>query len=288
MNAYDRLLTWASELGQGDWGRWRDVCRYLGLEPTVAACALSDLGHVEFDWVGNRFAVAAPAAILLPRSSGSALLTGARPTGLRRQMEERAENLRHDVYLHPPIDQDHGPATWLCEGALEDLPSFCAELGMQFQVQSGRHLLTSLPPATFESAAIRERPIDRLPRSWFDSRVRRFKRIEEQARDGLWSVEEPRRKAHYVHRAGTWYRVPVREYGAYLAHPQETFLHYSTSDTSLLVDAEAPLPPLLARALTLQSGRIPRRGRRVHYLNVDRPLADTIAVSLAAKYEILP
>jgi hypothetical protein len=76
VNAYDRLLTWASELGGADWGRWRGVCRYLALEPTTAACALSDLGHVEFDWVDNRFAAAAPAAILLPRSSGSALAPG--------------------------------------------------------------------------------------------------------------------------------------------------------------------------------------------------------------------
>jgi hypothetical protein len=287
VNAYDRLLTWASELGGADWGRWRGVCRYLALEPTTAACALSDLGHVEFDWVDNRFAAAAPAAILLPRSSGSALLTGARSIDLERQLEERAQDFSHDVYLHPPIGQENGPSTWLCEGDLDDLPGFCADLQIQFQVQSGRHLVASLPAATLEAAAMRERPLDRLPRKWFDPHVRQFKRIGDQARDGLWSVDEERRKAHFVHRDGAWYRLSIREYGPYLAWPQETFLHYSTSQTALLVDTEAPLPPLLARALTLQSGRLPRRGRQIHYLNVDRPLAEAVAGSLATNLEIL-
>ena len=59
MNAYDLLLEWASERGQGSWRQWRDACSALAIgEPSQAARQLSALGHVEFDWVDSRFSCA--------------------------------------------------------------------------------------------------------------------------------------------------------------------------------------------------------------------------------------
>ncbi len=285
VNAYDELLRWASEIGDGRWAQWRDVCAHLHLDPTGAARSLSDLGHVEFDWAGDRFAVAPTAAILLPRSSGSILVTGARPVGLRERLEEMVADGPHDVYAHPLVGQVGGPSTWLCEGTLEDFPDFCTDLGIVFQVQSGRRLVAALPVATLATAAMLDRPLDRLPRDWFDARARTFVSLGTQSRPGMWRVHEPRRDAHYIYDGQGWHRVQVREYGPYLACPDEIFLRHSAGRMTLSVDREAPLPPLLARAATLQSGRIPRWERRLEYVNVDAPLAADIASRLGARLE---
>jgi len=283
MNAHDELLRWASEIGGGRWAQWRDVCAHLHLDPTGAARSLSDLGHVEFDWAGDRFAVAPTAAILLPRSSGSVLVTGARPVGLRERLDEMVADGPYDVYAHPVIGQDGGPSTWLCEGTLEDFPGFCADLGIVFQVQSGRRLVSALPVATLATSAMPERPPARLPRDWFDARARTFVSLGTASCPGLWRVHEPRRHVHYIYDGQGWHRVQVREYGPYLACPDETFLRHSAARMTLSVDREAPLPPLLARAATLQSGRIPRWEPRLEYVNVDAQLAADIARRLGAR-----
>src|SRR5204863_5080347 len=63
VNAYDLLLEWASERGEGSWRNWREACASLEIaEPSQAALGASALGHVEFEWVDNRLACAPPTA----------------------------------------------------------------------------------------------------------------------------------------------------------------------------------------------------------------------------------
>lgn len=286
MNAFDTLLRWASEVGSSSWQCWGDTAHYLGLEPSGAARALSDLGHVEFDWVANRFAAAPPTAILLPRSSGCILITGARPGGLRKRIEALATNGEFDVEVYPEIAQTAGPATWLAEGRLDDFGAFCGELGIAYAVQSGRQLVGELAVANIQTAALREHPTDRLPRDWFDESRRTFRSTARTATpDVWWRVHEARRKAYYVYKSGEWYRVPVREYAPYLACRASTFLCYNESAKTLSVDSLAPLPPLLARAATLQSGRLPLRGEWLGYVNVDGDLAEAIASRLGLPFQ---
>ena len=288
MTAADVLLEWVSEVGTGKWGSWRVVCQDLGLEPTGAARAFSDLGHVEFDWVNDEFAAVPPTAVLLPRSSGSVLITGARPRHFRERLEALACDGPFDVYCHPEVAQPGGPATWLCEGALDDFEPFCERLGITFQVQSGRHLAALVPVATMANAALRERPSERLPREWFDPGRRQFTTRAPDAQDGWWRVPEARRHAFFVRQGDEWFRVPVREYAPYLAYPQEVFLHYSAQDMVLEVDSGTALPPLLARAVTLQSGRLPQWDRRLRYVNVDQELVALVASRLTASVEAKP
>jgi hypothetical protein len=101
---------------------------------------------------------------------------------------------------------------------------------------------------------------------------------EHRGTDGLWWVEEFRRDIAFVRRAGEWYRVSTREYGPYLAYPDTSFISYSARPEFMTVDNAAPLPPLVARALTLQSGRLPfAEGATRHtYVNVDRELAELV------------
>ena len=278
MTPHDWLLRWASEQGQGSWHLWCDTCSGLGLEPNSAARTLSDLGHVEFDWEENRFSCAPPCAILLPRASGSALLTGARRSMWYSQLDALAASESHDVYLHPPVEQPNGPATWLLEADLGQIQSFCEEAKVEFQVQSGRDLLHRVGVATLESCGLPEAPPPTLPRFWFDVKARRFRWGEGLFQPGWWKVDEPRRHAYYVRTHDQWYRIPVREYAPYLNPMPLAPVTFNLETMTMAVDQMAPLPPLLARALTLQSGRLPRLNRSgaLEYVNVDGPLAGEV------------
>lgn len=285
-NAYDTLLEWASERGQGSWQQWRAACTALAIdEPSRAARRLSALGHVEFDWVDNRFACAPPTATLTLRASGCLLLTGARPRGLRNELSRLVEeDDTLDVDLRDPIEQDGGPATWLVEAEMDELERFCTLAALELHVHAGRRLLEALPPASLEAAGEPGRPSGRFPRSWFQPTPPFWLRPErpDGGEEGLWWVEEYRRKAAFVCRDGAWFRIPVREYGPYLAYPEVAFAAYNEPMALLEVEDRAPLPPLIARALTLQSGRLPKKTRagKHGYVNVDVELAALVRTKL--------
>ncbi len=292
MSEADLLLAWASEKGSGSWLNWRLASESLGLHPMVSARNLSALGHVEFDWISNQFCCAAPTAVLIPRSSGSVIITGARPTALRSELQTLSDDdsAPFDVYFHPPLTQNDGPETWLVEAEMDDVVGFCEASGLTFEVEAGRYIAELSPIATFENAAEPDEPDDRYPREWLDPAKGVFTAgsgtVEEE---GLWWVAEWRRKTSFVRKGGEWFRVPVREYGIYLAYPNLVFMRYRSDQSALDVDNRAPLPPLLARAATLQSGRLPLRDRSHHrYVNVDRELALVIANRLQARLELLP
>ena len=287
MNAYDYLLEWASEVGCGSWRAWREASDYLGLEPSSAARKLSALGHVEFDWVDDRFCCAPPTAVLTLRSSGCLLLTGARRRGLRERLELRweDEDAGYDIFLRPPREQEHGPATWLVEAEMHELERFCSDCGLEFHVDSGRRIAEALPRATLELVGEEGRPDDRFDRKWLDPELRCFRpESTTGSDDGLWWVDEHRRDVAFVRREGGWYRIPTREYGPYVAYPKQSFITYHRLLGFLSVDNAAPLPPLLARTATLQSGRLAEQdgpGRHT-YVNIDPGLVELIEDRLDA------
>ena len=283
MNAFDSLLEWASELGSGSWRAWREACDYLQVEPTLAARRLSALGHLEFDWIDDRFAAAPPAAVLTLHSSGCLLLTGARRRGDRERLEGLYAQGDYDIDLRPPIAQEDGPETWLIEAELDEVERFCADAGLALEIDSGRRIAEALPRASLDLCAEEGRPDPRFPRKWIDPKLGLPRTNVPASTDGLWWVEEYRRDVAFVRRDGTWFRVPTREYGPYLAYPEHAFITYSKDAARLAVDNRAPLPPLLARAATLQSGRLPSRdGYRHTYVNIDEQLAELIQEKLDA------
>ncbi len=280
MNAYDLLLEWASERGGGSWESWKAVCGDVGVEPNGAARSLSALGHLEFDWVASRFNCAPPVAVLTLHSSGCVLVTGARRRGMRQTLEEIYEEYQDiSVELLPPASQDTGPETWLVEADLADVERFCELVGMHFEIDSGRRIAKAMPRATLELVGEQERPDSRFPRRWFDPRIRDFQlERPDGGEEGLWWVEEYRREVAFVCRDGSWFRVPTREYGPFVAHPDVSFITYQPAVGFLTVNNATPLPALLARAATLQSGRLPCRedAQRHTYVNIDEELARLI------------
>jgi hypothetical protein len=286
---YDRLLEWTSERGQGSWGVFKSACEYLGgMEPNRAAHALSALGHLEFDWVRNRFACCPPTAVLTLHSSGSVIVTGQRRRGYRQRLEAlfADHEAEFDIDLREPLPQEDGPDTWLVEAGMADVSRFCESAGLDFQVDSGRRLARELPSANLETVAEPDRPDPRFPRRWFDPHFGIFRtQPPNETDEGLWWMDRGfGREEAFVRRRDSWYRVPVREYGPWLAYPDKTFLGYDSERGFLAVDKSTRLPPLIDRALTLQSGRLPLdRGHRRVYVNVDDELAGLVVAHLDGK-----
>jgi hypothetical protein len=284
VNGYDTVLEWASELGAGSWQAWREVCHGLNLGANTAARKLAALGHVEFDWVDNRFAAAPPAAVLTLRSSGCLLLTGGRRRSLRARLEQLYAEGDYSIDLRAPVRQDGGPQTWLVEADIDEAHRFCADAGFAFELDSGRRMLEALPRASLEVCAEEARPDPRFPRARLNAELGRFEPNVEASRDGLWWVEEYRRAVAFIRREGMWYRVTTREYGPFLAYPDRSFITYRSGAGVLSVDNQAPLPPLVARAATLQSGRLAKRegASRQAYVNIDPELGELIEDRLDA------
>lgn len=281
MNGYDTLLEWASELGAGSWRAWRDTCTHLRVEPNSAARKLAALGHVEFDWVDDRFAVAPPTAVLTLRSSGCLLLTGARRRGLRERLERLYEEEEFDIDLRDPVPQERGPATWLIESELDEMKRFCDAAGLELEVDSGRRIAEAMPIASLDRCGEEGAPDPRFARQWFNPKLGLFETNVPPTQSGLWWVREDRRAIAFIRRDRSWYRIPTREYGPYLAYPKYSFINYRGALNALSVENQAPLPPLVARAVTLQSGRLAKRDGRWHtYVNVDEPLAELIQTKL--------
>ena len=276
------MLEWASEAGGGNWRTWRDACGHLDLEENAAATKLSALGHIEFDWVDNRFGVAPSVAVLTLHSSGCLLLTGSRRRGLRHRLESLYAEGDYGIDLRLPVAQADGPETWLVEADLDDMQDFCNDAELAFEIDSGRRILEALPRASLELCAEEGRPDPRFVRRWLNPRFGILEIDVDPSTDGLWWVKEDRRDVAFIRRAGTWFRVPTREYGPYLAYADRSFIAYKSSVDVLSVDNQAPLPPLVARALTLQSGRLAKAdgGSRHAYVNVDEALAELVQAKL--------
>jgi hypothetical protein len=293
MSRVNALLEWASEAADGSWRDWREACGELDLEPTSAIQNLASLGHVEIDWRTDRFCCPAPTAAFLHRSSGSVLLTGARPRGLVDRLTELGDALLDlDFVVHDARPQARGPDTILIEIDLGDAEAFCAAADLAWTFDPAGRIAAALAVASLRTVAMREPwpPRDDLPRRRFDPVRGRFVADGGRGDHGLWHYDGYRRAEAWFFDGECWWHMPIREYGPYLAHPDVALLRYRREARQLLVFVEAPLPPLHARAVTLASGRLPARTAVAGppawaYENVTENLAGRIADSLSAQLE---
>jgi hypothetical protein len=288
MGRFDSLLEWASEMAEGSWAAWRDACLELQVEPTWAMQDLAALGHVEVDWAKDRFSCPPSTAAFLHRSSGSMLVTGARPRGLLDDLFALEATLQDlDFVIHEPAPQSRGPRTVLIEAELDDVEELCQAAGLDYVFDPASRIADALPQASLDHVANHENwpPRDEVPRRRFDPQTMRFRVTSDADETGLWWYDGYRREEAWIRNTDGWWQVPTREYAPFLAHPQVVFLRYLADHRQLFVPPSAPLPPLQARAATLASGRLPRRASGSGpaawiYENVSGELADSISASL--------
>jgi len=293
-DGHDALLWWCSEVGSGKTRAYLDACRYLGLDPWHAAWALSQLGHVEFDWRAGAFAAAPTVLTTIPGIPSRLLVCGARPAhfleGLRRAAEDAQLNV--NVSEAPCHQYGEGPSTILIDADPADAAQLAGAAGVAFVPAAHERLVTLLPAITAELVGEPEEPDERFPRAPVDPDTFhvRWDWAWDPGRDGLWryrTFNDPR--ATYLRRDGGSLRLAAAEYGPYLMDRDpdaEPPVRYLEAGRVLAVEGYAPLPALHARAACLCSGRVPLRPRydadthEDHYVNVDPPTAERIMTSL--------
>ena len=285
--AYDTLLLWCSEVGSGPWKAFRDACWHLELDPSGAVRALSQLGHIEFDWSGARWAAAPTVLVGIPDLPGRLLLTGARTSTTLDEL--RAATAGLDVEVPPPFAQRGvGPSTVLIEVEAADAGALAAAAGINLIADAGPRLAALAPPADIDLVSESAWPDDRFGHCTIDPHTfaPRWDDPTPDGADGLWLyLTWGRRHAYYLRRDGAWRRLIAPEWGPYaMDRPPDAdkLIEYEPAHRTLIVDAAAPLPALHARAMCLCSGRLPYRVAHAEgyvqdrYVNVDPFLAATV------------
>jgi hypothetical protein len=290
--AHDTLLVWCSEVGSGPWKAFRDACWHLELAPHASARALSQLGHVEFDFSGGRWAIAPTVLVGINGLPGRLLLTGARATDTLDELRAAAGGL--DVDIPAPFAQRGvGPSTVLVEVDPADAGAFAAAAGLELVPDAGPRLADLAPPADLDVIAESAWPDERFGHCTIDPHTLRARWDEDapDGADGLWLYETwGRRHAHYLRRDGVWRRLIAPEWGPYVMDRPDgadALVRYEPAHRTLVVAAAAPLPALHARAACLCSGRLPYRVASApgyaedRYVNLNPAVAATLMARLA-------
>jgi hypothetical protein len=268
----------------------------VGLQASLAAQRLGQLGHVEFDWRARNAAAAVETICSIPTLDGIYLLTGARPLDLVERLEQLASE-GYDISFHPAQHQNGiAPSTVFAEGEQAEMLRFSKAAGVRFELLAGPRLASVLPPLRLDRLADRAQPDRRFPYAPVEHETMRprWNASERPTSDGLWLFgSHARQHTYYLCVNSEWWHIPTHEYAAYLARAllgeQRPVIAYDAIDRHLLVSRRAPLPPLQARAAALCSGRAPRVARNGDgelddvYVNVDAKTADAIVCSLRAR-----
>lgn len=290
--AQDTLLTWCSEVGAGPWKAFRDACWHLDLPPGGAARALSQLGHVEFDWSGGRWAAAPTVLVGVADLPGRLLLTGARTSTTLQ--EASAAAAEHDVDVAAPFAQRGvGPSTVLVEADPADAAPFAAAAGVDLVADAGPRLARLAPAADLDVVSESAWPDERFGHCTIDPHTfeARWDQDVPDGADGLWLyMTWGRRHTYYLRRDGVRRRLVAPEWGPYVMDrpPRaDPLVRYEPAHRTLVVNAAAPLPALHARAACLCSGRLPYRVAHApgyiedRYVNVNEAVAATLMARLA-------
>jgi hypothetical protein len=296
--AHDTLLTWCSEVGSGETASFLASCRELGLDPWSASRDLSQLGHLEFDWRGGRFAAAPPLLTTVPGVPSRLLLCGARPHGLLERLHDAAEEGELDVIVAGAGAHQFGtgPSTVLIEGDPADAPALCEASGIRWEPAAHRRLASLLAEVTPSGMGESELPDTRFPQAPVDplSFDVRWDWDWDDGREGLWryrTYADPR--VAYLRSGAECLRLAEVEYGPYVMdRPADADppISYRPSARVLVVEGKAPLPDLHARVACLCSGRVPLRQYFAvdtfedHYVNVDSETARRIFESLGVDW----
>ncbi len=299
-DAHDALLAWCSETGSGTIDSFRRSCRALELPVNRSARALSQLGHVEFDWQKGRYAAAPTTLTTIPGLPGLLLLTGSRPNNLIAEMAEIAAQSDLDVDVHRELQHQFGagPSTAFVDVDPADGPEFCAEVGIDWSACASAEIAAVLPPLTVENATVRHRPDERHPHALLDMHTFR-PRWDEGAGDGhegMWFYRTWGRRYEMILRSSDAEPRLVLDptYAPYLMDRAgepgdiDPVVSYQRTHRLLTVNAAAPLPALHARCACLCSGRLPIRHdiapgiAHEIYVNINPQTAELILRSLGA------
>ncbi len=258
------LLMYLSELGHGNWSRFRQGLEYLAADDeelyrTVKARQLSMLGHVEFAFEGDlRWAVCEPTIAWLSQDDQ---LTGTLCGGRSQQLLEKLAQvcIELDCKLSQ-IPQAEGP-----DAILVNVPSnsvgeqLAQQAGLKSQPDAAERLAEILPDIEAYRALC---PYEPAPRGYkterYDAEQLRWIEVEEDRQPGFYRYTHYRRE----------YRLKLPETSAkmppyigifvWLQYKKRVVFTYDPKTKTLRGPASAILPPLFGRAAVLCSGFLPQ------------------------------
>ncbi|UJW30000.1 hypothetical protein L3Q67_32955 [Saccharothrix sp. AJ9571] len=303
----DLMLRWMSETGAGGIRSLRDHLTWLArtsdTDATAAASGrwvreLLALGHAEVWWEQDRWATTPSVIARLPVADGTAVVTGARPTGIAEKLQ--ASEVAFHVHHTEPADGDLPmPASWLIQfDDVAVLREVAANVGARYAGCAAIRLAAHLPVASLGRPSpppARVTDLERLNPSG------RFVRVTDKSElDGLYRLRANGRVVHLYRHRGEWLHTD-RATGTFidLARRGTRVLRWRSEGRegrthigTLFVDQHAmPLPALQARALTLCSGRAPdvsHSAQTSSYSNVPLAIANQVAESLHQVIEQIP
>lgn len=295
----DLLMRWVGEEAAGTWPGFRRAHDWLLSEsgaPSAVpawrtAWTLASLGHMEVDWVEERWAAAEPCLTTLPSAGAIAVLVGARPRALEESFWRYADAEAPPDLLPATASSPGAPTTFYVQYGTEDvLMDFADRLGVRVERRAAETLGRNLPE--IEKIVEQAEPAAPPPRSFeiqkFNSETLRWDAAADGHTYGLFRYRAPGEVRHLLFDVG--YRHVSREAGiwAVLAHTGRNVIAYApdTVNGELRVPRLAGLPLLQARAAVLCTGLVPAfEHGTLRFSNVPRQLADRIAASLGQTVE---
>jgi hypothetical protein len=303
--SYDLFLDWLSERGSGRWYSFVAAHDWLfnagrrqaeRIAPGWTARTLSDLGHLEVDWQGQRWSVTPPLLTVLPTAGARSLLTGGRTRMLMRSLEEETSEAVTDNVIYARHRQDAAPdAIFLVSRDEAEVEQLAHRLGIRYEYSAADTLSRVLPSLAGYLAVSGSTP---APTGYearrFDPAALRWSPTSSDLAPGLFMYEvhgisryrfvSELRVSHEVERAiGTY---------AELQRTGRQVLGWRANDVNgtLTVPAQAPLPALHARVATACSGlaaRFSKVDASNRYVNVPSEIAERIATSLGQELQEL-
>lgn len=299
MTPGDRLLYTLSAKRDLSWPSFKKLFELL-CGPHLAPADLEDanlaryetargfdaLGHVELDLGSNLRIYAAPPVLALLPVSGfpQAVLTGARSPGSTEIWRERAHSYGAKLQLEIWPQEDHSQRfpsrVWVNAETREGLRSFAADIGVHFQENPAAWRILNLAGSLDQFLAGCEwQRSEKL--NWeerhFKPEELRFSMTPSTGETQLIKYIHPSRQypIHFLWRGFEAARVDP-DWGrfAILSGTRRNVIHYARHMGALLLPVSIPLPRLLARALCLCSGLVPRLipGSRLMDTEVTSPL----------------
>ncbi|MBB1039826.1 MULTISPECIES: hypothetical protein [unclassified Dietzia] len=293
----DLLLAWMSETGSGDIDNLRSRITWLARNSDVNPKKyevgrwmreLSALGHVELDWNSGRWAIAPPAAVLLPVSGGTVALTGLRRKGLIELLSETVA-----VHIERP-NQTEGQlapvSTILLQAdSFGELISAVRSVGVSYVGNAAEKNADRLPPISLKTAAGPPARNDRVEKLSTDGALRFV--TSRPSGNGLYKIANYKKPIYRFYKMGRWYQCDFPT-GVMFDRLEKglkgfRFVRDRVSGDEeigrLITDPGVQLPVLQARALYLCSAVPPEVSRVTGdsiFYNVPRSVAISVSKSV--------
>ncbi len=271
---HDRLLEWCSERETGTISTFREVHDWLAASESIESQAglalywMQTLGHLEADWSTKRWAIAPPVITALDDSGGNALLIGARPRWLMREIatmqdspnDELAEIALRVIALDP--HEQHGaPSVRYLTGPRDDtLERLAQVLGIRFEHRVSQRLMHMIPAidSCLDAGKGARTPVGVGVQRLMPDSSSRWQDVDDDRAPGTYQYESygaPR----YQYNDGTR-RFETDKATAIFAELRRTQTHvlfYSPKFKEMYVPGWSPLPLLAARCAVLRTGLVP-------------------------------